>query len=1285
MYRFSFILFFIIILCQTVDATDYYVSSSDISANDLNNGTSPATPWKSISKVNSAFLSLKPGDRLLFNRGDVFYGSIIITKSGISGSPITIGTYGTGENPILTGFTELSNWINEEDQIWSSECNSEAQTNIVTINDILVPMGRTPNFGSFLTYESHSTIKSITDNQLLPTPNWTGAEVVINKNDWTWDRCSVASHIEGTLTYNNLGSSDEPLNNRKYFIQNDIKCLDKDNEWYHSIDNNKFYIYGNPTQGIIKIATIKNLIYNNGFDYIVIENLNLHGAIEYGIYMPYGSTNCTIQNCNITYIGNCAVYSQNASLHIYDKLSINNCNRIGIHAVVSNNFTITNNKITNIGLILGGAYRSDLNGIYINNTNNVLVDYNDISNIAQTGIKLFGNNVIISHNLINYSCKVLTDAGGIYTWGNKIGRIINDNIILNSGVGNNYKLAEGIYLDELTSNVIVKNNSIANCINSGIKVHRAYDNVITNNTSFNNQSGIFFGNWSGAVSIYGNSMNDNIFFAKLSTQFSLQFITTTNDIATFGTANNNFYARPIDDDDVFVTNQPSTGTKYRTLEGWQSFTGKDLNSHKSPIAITDVNTILFEYNATKTDKIVTLTKPMIDVTGKKYTGSVTLAPYTSIILMVDPNPAQTMTPVYQSSVIENASPSILTMTYDQTLANVIPPVSAFKVIINSSLRTVSKVSISGTKVQLTLASPIVYGDKVTIEYIKPSSNPFLQATSGDPADSISAQNVTNNVNPPNPVYVSSVVENANPSRIDITYNLTLKSVSIATSAFSVKVNTITRTVSSVSISGPKVYLTLASPIVYGDIVTVAYTKPSTNFIQTPDGGQAVSFTAKPVTNNVNPIQPVYVSSVIEDAAPDKLVMTYNLSLANTTPAPEAFSILVDNTTRTVTAVAISGTQVTLTLASAVVFGNIVTVAYTKPALSPLQTTSGAYAATISAQPVTNNVADNSQNLFPPVIAVSFESSAFSGFVYEIDASGSSDPNGDVLSFSWNPPSDVPVSSTTGSRIRFLAPVVTSQKEITIALSVNDGTTSQSKNLSINILPYKPELSMGKVDIVEASNSYSTDIPDKAIDSDLATKWSMDGDNHWLRFDLPGPFKMSHLMLAFLPEQKFESYFDIFVSQDNISWEPVLLNAKSCNFSGAFQVFDFPLTKTSTDYTSVKLIGHGNSSNTWNYFSEFKIFGTPGEDINDPLSPHQENIYIYPNPADDFINVQVLEPFDKVQHLRIFDFSGRLCHESRLDAGLNNIQIPLDLKSGVYIAQVILGKLITFSQKLLVID
>ncbi len=111
--------------------------------------------------------------------------------------------------------------------------------------------------------------------------------------------------------------------------------------------------------------------------------------------------------------------------------------------------------------------------------------------------------------------------------------------------------------------------------------------------------------------------------------------------------------------------------------------------------------------------------------------------------------------------------------------------------------------------------------------------------------------MTNNVLAAIPVYVSSVIENATPTILTITYSLTLASIVPDISAFSVSVAGVIRTVSSVAISDKLVKLTLSSAVKKGEVVSVAYTKPATNPLQTPDGGQAASLTAQSVTNNVN--------------------------------------------------------------------------------------------------------------------------------------------------------------------------------------------------------------------------------------------------------------------------------------------------------------------------------------------------------------------------------------------------------------------------------------------------
>jgi uncharacterized repeat protein (TIGR02059 family) len=160
----------------------------------------------------------------------------------------------------------------------------------------------------------------------------------------------------------------------------------------------------------------------------------------------------------------------------------------------------------------------------------------------------------------------------------------------------------------------------------------------------------------------------------------------------------------------------------------------------------------------------------------------------------------------------------------------------------------------------------------------------------------------------NPVYVSSVITGTAPSVLEMTYDLNLANIVPEASAFTVFVNSAARTVSSVSISGTKVLLTLSSPVVAGEVITVAYTKPSSNPLQTTFGGQAASMSAQPVTNNVAGVIPVYVSSAVTNTAPYVIGITYSQSLANIIPPASAFTVMVSSSARAVS-VSIFGTMV----------------------------------------------------------------------------------------------------------------------------------------------------------------------------------------------------------------------------------------------------------------------------------------------------------------------------------------------------------------------------------------
>jgi len=77
--------------------TTYYV---DCSAATNGSGTQ-ASPWNNLGTVSGT--TFNPGDQILLNRGTTCTGQLYPKGSGVSGSPITVSTYGTGARPIIDG------------------------------------------------------------------------------------------------------------------------------------------------------------------------------------------------------------------------------------------------------------------------------------------------------------------------------------------------------------------------------------------------------------------------------------------------------------------------------------------------------------------------------------------------------------------------------------------------------------------------------------------------------------------------------------------------------------------------------------------------------------------------------------------------------------------------------------------------------------------------------------------------------------------------------------------------------------------------------------------------------------------------------------------------------------------------------------------------------------------------------------------------------------------------------------------------------------------------------
>jgi|GEM_PF-3880567 len=90
-----------LVLLQAVSsfAANFYIDS--VGGSDGNSGSSSATPWKSLSKVNGT--TFAAGDHIFFKAGDGWTGQLYPKGSGASGSPIVIDSYGSGSKPMIQG------------------------------------------------------------------------------------------------------------------------------------------------------------------------------------------------------------------------------------------------------------------------------------------------------------------------------------------------------------------------------------------------------------------------------------------------------------------------------------------------------------------------------------------------------------------------------------------------------------------------------------------------------------------------------------------------------------------------------------------------------------------------------------------------------------------------------------------------------------------------------------------------------------------------------------------------------------------------------------------------------------------------------------------------------------------------------------------------------------------------------------------------------------------------------------------------------------------------------
>ncbi|MCW5239043.1 SwmB domain-containing protein [Verminephrobacter eiseniae] len=393
---------------------------------------------------------------------------------------------------------------------------------------------------------------------------------------------------------------------------------------------------------------------------------------------------------------------------------------------------------------------------------------------------------------------------------------------------------------------------------------------------------------------------------------------------------------------------------------------------------------IVSHTVNSTDKTVTLTLrdpvPVGAQVRLTYTDPSTGANDTSAIQDAAGNDApSTNSPVVVASGTDSTAPVLITsgagapevtgdarnqLTLTYTEANLLddehkPVPGAFAVTVNRANNQVTAVSVNATNktVTLTLTDPVPRGAEMTVAYTRPATGDVLQDKAGNPAASTPATTVNSGEDtaPPQLQQIASPSLNTTPKVVDDKLTLHYTDTNLLddrdgskplATAFRVMVSGTQVEVRNVAVNATDktVTLTLDRAVARGEVVTVAYTDPTTGndtrAIQDAKGNDAASTGPLPVDSGVDNTAPVLVTTgthrpKIPDNARNQLVLTYtdanNLHEFNKAPG-SAFEVIVNGASNEVTNVSVVGLNktVTLTLRDPVPLGASVTVRYTKP-------------------------------------------------------------------------------------------------------------------------------------------------------------------------------------------------------------------------------------------------------------------------------------------------------------------------------------------------------------------
>jgi hypothetical protein len=592
-------------------ATTYYVAAN---GSDGNNGTSTATAFQSIDKVNTIMSSLIAGDQVLFRRGDVFRGQINANRSGTSGAKITFGAYGSGAKPIINGakLVNSAGWTSSG-AVW--QVNHADRCDYLFVNGALKTSARYPNTGYLTIHSTNgatSGTSTITNSSLSQAANyWNGARIHVRNQNDALTYSTVSAFSSGTLSFAATGYQVVP--NYGFYLDNAENALDTEGEWFWNATTNILKLQASSPPSV---STVEGSFWEYGVNlnwstsYVVIQDLEFRYQRTSGINVAY-STGIEIQNCTFQHCFNGIEAGGYINTEVQNMQIVGNAfYDIFNNAIKTNpwtpNTTIRQNTIRRNALIAGyeGSCLTCGQAMYLTG-NSATISENDIEDCGYAAINYTSANNLVEKNVIKNTGLTKNDCGAIQSWGN----FTKNNIIrynFCSGISGNVEgtppgnriIANAIYLDNFQAGSTVENNTCYDSPNAtGFFFYSVRYNSIQNNVSYNNDVQFGFaerGTSSSAVvgehpdSVFTryNTTTNNIGYCLTTHQRAVHTETENSSTSNFGTFDNNYWFNPYSG-----TILKDNSTDY-TLSGWRATTSRDAQSREHWLQRADIDNVV---------------------------------------------------------------------------------------------------------------------------------------------------------------------------------------------------------------------------------------------------------------------------------------------------------------------------------------------------------------------------------------------------------------------------------------------------------------------------------------------------------------------------------------------------------------------------------------------------------------------------------------------------------------------------------------------------------------------